>query len=53
MTPREAQIREIERVKDALRRTRSEKLRKQYEIHLKRLQAELRIYDAYREGRRS
>lgn len=53
MTPREAQVNEIERVKDALRRTRSEKLRKQYKIHLKRLQTELRIYDAYREGRRS
>ena len=53
MTPREAHVAEIERIKDAIERTRSQKLKGQYKVHLRRLERELRIYDAYREGRRS
>ncbi len=53
MTAREAHVAEIERIKDAIERTRSQKLKGQYKVHLRRLERELRIYDAYREGRRS
>ena len=49
MTAREAHVAEIERIKDAIERTRSQKLKGQYKVHLRRLERELRIYDRFRE----
>lgn len=45
MTPREKHLAEIERVKAALNKTTSPKLRHDYGRHLKRMYAELKYYD--------
>lgn len=42
---RDEYVREIHRVEDALKKTRSEKLRRDYTKYLRRLKQELNYYD--------
>lgn len=48
MTAREAHIAEMRRLEEAIAKTKSEKLQKDYGKALKRMRRELREYDAYR-----
>lgn len=47
---REKHVAEINRLKDAIERTNSEYLKRDYSKALKRMQAELREYDRYKSG---
>lgn len=48
---REAFITEMNRMRAALRKTKSERLRRDYGKALKRMKRELAEYDYYRQGR--
>lgn len=48
MTAREAHIAEMRRLEEAIAKTKSDKLRKDYGKALNRMRHELKIYDAYR-----
>lgn len=47
---REKHVTEMERLKNAIAKTKSEYLKKDYGKALKRMQAELREYDRYKKG---
>lgn len=47
---REQLVQEIERVKNALGKTKSVYLKREYTRHLRRMQKELRDYDRFRAG---
>ena len=48
MTPREKHIAEMQRLAAAITKTKSEKLKTDYQKRLKKMSHELKIYDAYR-----
>jgi len=48
MTPREQHIAEMQRLEEAIAKTKSDKLRKDYGKRLNRMRHELKQYDAYR-----
>lgn len=50
MTPRERHVAEIKRLEQALEKTNSIYLRRDYEKALKRLNRELREYDSFMRG---
>jgi hypothetical protein len=48
MSPREKHIKEMRRLEEAIEKTKSEKLKKDYGKALNRMRHELKIYDSYR-----
>lgn len=48
MTPREKHIAEMQRLVAAITKTKSEKLKTDYQKRLKKMVHELKIYDSYR-----
>lgn len=48
MTPREKHIAEMKRLEEAIAKTRSEHLKRDYGKRLRKMRSELKEYDAYR-----
>lgn len=52
MTPREKHIAEMRRLEDAIARSDSPKLKKDYGKRLNKMRHELKIYDSYRRDKK-